>query len=187
ATGFGRQALAMTWDFVEVNPFAGAGGDLKEILTLAAPNVVRNLPAGKAGFAVQQDATRAECESDSPVFSTDPPYYDNVPYADLSDFFYVWLRRSLSHFLPDLFTTLLVPKAAELVADPFRHGGRDKARSFFETGLEQAFNRMALLQNPSFPLTVYYAFKQTEIDQYDQDGEPEGFAVASTGWETMLV
>ena len=155
ATGFGRQALAMTWDFVEANPFAGAGGDFEEILTVAAPNVVRNLPACGVGFVAQQDATKAQCESANPVFSTDPPYYDNVPYADLSDFFYVWLRRSLSPILPTLFGTVLVPKAAELVADPFRHGGREQARSFFETGLEQAFSRMAGLQSRAFPLTVY--------------------------------
>ena len=187
ATGFGRQALAMTWDFVEANPFAGAGGDIEEILSVAAPNVVRNLPACGVGFVAQQDATKAQCESANPVFSTDPPYYDNVPYADLSDFFYVWLRRSLSPILPNLFGTVLVPKAAELVADPFRHGGREQARSFFETGLEQAFTRMAGLQSPGFPLTVYYAFKQTEVEEEDDAEDSDASNVASTGWETMLV
>jgi putative DNA methylase len=186
ATGFGRQALAMTWDFVEVNPFVGAGGDMQEIFTVAAPMVISNLPARPQGFAEQQDATRLDDDSRRFVFSTDPPYYDNVPYADLSDFFYVWLRRSLSAIHSSLFSTLLVPKAAELVADPFRHGGRERARAFFETGLGQAFGQMASRQHPNFPLTVYYAFKQAEIDQDDDDGM-EMAEIASTGWETMLV
>jgi len=141
----------------------------------------------RCGFVAQQDATKAQCESANPVFSTDPPYYDNVPYADLSDFFYIWLRRSLSPILPNLFSTVLAPKAAELVADPFRHGGREQARSFFETGLERAFTRMAGLQSPSFPLTVYYAFKQTEMDEEEDAEDSDSSNVASTGWETMLV
>ena len=187
ATGFGRQALAMTWDFVEANPFAGAGGDLEEILTTAAPMVVRNLPASRPGFVAQQDAAKATCRDRKPVFSTDPPYYDNVPYADLSDFFYVWLRQALGGIFPELFSTVLVPKAAELVADPFRHGGRERAKTFFETGLGEAFSRMAELQDPAFPVTIYYAFKQTESDDEDDGIDVESSSGVSTGWETMLV
>ncbi|HXJ61005.1 MAG TPA: DUF1156 domain-containing protein, partial [Verrucomicrobiae bacterium] len=185
ATGFGRQAIAMTWDFVEINPFAGAGGDIEEIFTVAAPKVVGALPATRNGFVTQQDVRNVECVASNPVFSTDPPYYDNVPYADLSDFFYIWLRRSLSPIYPALFSTVLVPKATELVADPFRQGGNDSAKAYFEAGLIDAFKRIAVLQNPAFPVTVFYAFKQTEADDPDDDQSERSRAV-STGWETML-
>lgn len=188
AAGFGRQALAMTWDFVEVNPFAGAGGDAAEILAKAAPGVIRNLPAIQSGVVAQRDACEAECEAGQPLISTDPPYYDNVPYADLSDFFYVWLRRALSTIHRDLFMTLLTPKAAELVADPYRQGGADGAKQFFERGLERVFGRLGHLENPEFPLTIYYAFKQSETDE-GEDNEPAETVstTASTGWETMLI
>ena len=112
------------------------------------------------------------------VVSTDPPYYDNIGYADLSDFFYVWLRRSLQHCLPDLFATLAVPKAEELVATPYRHGSKEKAEAFFLDGMTQAMHRLAEQAHPAFPVTIYYAFKQSET----RDGE----GTASTGWETFL-
>jgi len=119
----------------------------------------------------------------SPLVSTDPPYYDNIGYADLSDFFYVWMRRSLGTVYPSIFGTLLVPKSAELVATPYRFGGsKQKAREFFEEGLGNAFLRMRERANPEYPITVYYAFKQTEA-QGNGDGTR---VVASTGWETML-
>ena len=112
------------------------------------------------------------------VVSTDPPYYDNIGYADLSDFFYVWLRRSLKPVFPDLFATLAVPKAEELVATPYRHGSKEKAETFFLDGMTQAMHRLAEQAHPAFPVTIYYAFKQSE-----SDGD-EG--TASTGWETFL-
>lgn len=125
---------------------------------------------------------------EAPLISTDPPYYDNVPYADLADFFYVWLRRSLAGVYPFLFDTLLTPKLPELVADSFRHGGRAEAERFFETGLGAAFASLRAAQHPDYPLTVYYAFKQTESDP--DDGASNGIGgvavIASTGWETML-
>ena len=112
------------------------------------------------------------------VVSTDPPYYDNIGYADLSDFFYVWLRRSLKPVFPDLFATLAVPKAEELVATPYRHGSKEKAETFFLDGMTQAMHRLAEQAHPAFPVTIYYAFKQAESDGAD--------GTASTGWETFL-
>ena len=114
----------------------------------------------------------------SEVISTDPPYYDNIGYADLSDFFYVWLRRSLRPVFPELFATLAVPKAEELVATPYRHGSKEKAEAFFLDGMTQAMHRLAEQAHPAFPVTIYYAFKQSE-----SDGDR---GTASTGWETFL-
>ena len=119
----------------------------------------------------------ARLSSCDKVVSTDPPYYDNIGYADLSDFFYVWLRRSLKPVFPDLFATLAVPKAEELVATPYRHGGKEKAEAFFLDGMTQAMHRLAEQAHPAFPVTIYYAFKQSETDGDD--------GTASTGWETF--
>lgn len=191
ATGFGRQALAMTWDYTEINPFAGAGGDFLEIATKATPTVLTNaLPIGGVGQVKQIDATKIDCDLQV-VVSTDPPYYDNISYADLSDYFYVWLRSTLNDIYPDLFNTLLVPKTQELVATPFRFGGDKKqAQHFFEEGLRMTFTRLRKISNNAYPLTVYYAFKQTERDETSDDPDTE-FShdqdnIASTGWETML-
>ena len=171
---FARQALPMTWDFAEVNPFAGSSGDfLKEIVRVA--DAVRSLPARKCGTAIQVDATSRMC--DGFVISTDPPYYDNISYSDLSDFFYVWLRRSLKDVHPSLFSTMLVPKAEELVANQYRHGGKDGARDFFEDGFRAVFANARRSTNPDYPMTVYYAFKQSETNV---DGR------TSTGWSTIL-
>ena len=112
------------------------------------------------------------------LVSTDPPYYDNIGYADLSDFFYVWLRRCLRPVFPDLFATLAVPKAEELVATPYRHGTKGKAESFFLDGMTQAIRRLAEQVHPAFPVTIYYAFKQSESDR--------NTGTVSTGWETFL-
>jgi len=140
------------------------------------------MPARAGGLSAQTDATTAANRAASPLISTDPPYYDNIGYADLSDFFYVWLRRSLSRIHPSIFGTLLVPKSAELVATPFRFGGsRQKAQVFFEEGLGSAFKGMRERANPAYPITVYYAFKQAE-----SESENGLTSVASTGWETML-
>lgn len=172
---FGRQALPMTWDFGEVNVFSDSGGNfLKNI-----EYVAKALPQGGTivGNAVQADA-QTQSISTGKVVSTDPPYYDNVGYADLSDFFYMWLRHSLKPFFPTLFGTVAVPKTEELVATPDRHGSREKAEAFFLEGMTQAMNRLAGQTHPSFPSTIYYAFKQSE----DEDDE----GTASTGWETFL-
>ncbi|MCY4102163.1 MAG: DUF1156 domain-containing protein [bacterium] len=176
ANTFTRQALAMVWDFAEANPFSGSSGSLETATTWVA-NALAALPAGGAGAATQADAAKIASPRLA-LISTDPPYYDNVPYADLSDFFYVWLRRCLGSVYPEVCATLLVPKAQELVATPYRFDGdRNQAEEFFESGLNRVFERLRDVQDERFPMTVYYAFKQAETT--------EG-GVASTGWETML-
>ena len=174
---FPRQALAMVWDFAEANPFSGSSGSLDTATTWVS-NALAALPAGVGGVASQADAASAG-PSRRVVVSTDPPYYDNVPYADLSDFFYVWLRRCVGSVFPDVCATLAAPKRAELVADPHRFdGGKVEANRFFETGMAKVFGHLGQTQDEWFPMTIYYAFKQAETTN---DG-----GVASTGWETML-
>lgn len=173
---FGRQALPMVWDYSEANAFGEMAGDplvsLKNMM-----RVVDHLPTAPAGHVIQADA-QTQNLNDGSVISTDPPYYDNIGYADLSDFFYVWLRRSLKSIFPDLFTTLAVPKAEELVATPYRHGSKEKAEAFFLEGMTQAMHRLTEQAHPAFPVTIYYAFKQSET-------ESEA-GTSSTGWETFL-
>ncbi len=171
---FARQALPMSWDFAEANPWGGSGGDFNEDL-LWVSRVLDKIRRGPQGFARQADAQEAAFAGR--LISTDPPYYDNIGYSDLSDFFYVWLRRSLKPVYPDLLSTMLVPKADELVANPYRHGGRHGAQEFFEGGFRQVFARARESALPDFPITVYYAFKQTETVDGDE---------VSTGWETLL-
>ena len=182
---FGRQAIPIVWDFAEGNPLGASSGGwliLIEGLTRAFAKSFEIAATGVPGVATQQDATVATDGIPSPLVSTDPPYYDNVPYADLSDFFYVWLRHSLAETHPDLFRTILAPKSAELVADSTRYGGPEAARKHFEQGLGLAFARIRAAAAPNFPVTIYYAFKQAEDDE---DGAGE-LGLASTGWETML-
>ncbi len=176
APAFGRQALPMVWDFAEVNPFAGAGGDFEGVVN-GMEKCVRNSPSPTAATSRQLDATAPVGESNR-VISTDPPYYDNIGYADLSDYFYVWLRRSAASLFPDLFATLAVPKAEELVATPYRHGGAEKAEAFFLEGMNRAVRRMAERTHRALPVTIYYAFKQAETR--------DAAGTASTGWETFL-
>jgi putative DNA methylase len=174
---FARQALAMTWDFAEVNFFSESVGAIETVLkTLTSP--LEYLPVNApTGYATQADASKANVKSVARVMSTDPPYYDNIGYADLSDFFYVWLRNSLRPVFPDLFTTLAVPKEEELVATPYRHGSKEKAETFFLEGMTKAMQQIASESHPAFPVTIYYAFKQSESMSEGQ---------ASTGWETFL-
>lgn len=171
---FARQAVSMVWDFAESNPFAGAAGDPAEDLNWVA-KVIEALVPGAHGEVTQADA--ADRSFEGYLICTDPPYYDNVPYADLSDFFYVWLRRSLRTVYPDLLSTLLVPKASELVANHLRQGGKDGAKDFFESGFRAVFARARETATVDAPVTVFYAFRQSVVDT---DGE------ASTGWETLL-
>ena len=181
---FGRQALPMVWDFAEANPFQdGTGG----FGTSWAEKVLEAWNGSAPGHTQQLDATAAIASVQMPIISTDPPYYDNIGYADLSDFFYVWLRRSLQRIFPTLFSTVVTPKTQELIASPYRHdGSNQKAQAFFEEGLGRSFSRMQAIQNADFPLTVYYAFKQAETDEDDDDNPGNTIATASTGWETML-
>lgn len=174
---FGRQAISMVWDYPECNPFAGAGGDWDGACSDCC-KVLAQLGSTPPGHASQAAAQTAGDSDHSFVISADPPYYDNVGYADLSDFFYVWLRRSLKPVFPKLFATVATPKADELVATPHRHGGREMAEAFFLEGMTRAVRRLDERTHPAFPVTIYYAFKQSETR-----GD-EG--VASTGWETFL-
>ncbi|MER6533583.1 DUF1156 domain-containing protein [Streptomyces sp900105755] len=174
---FARQAIPMAWDFVEVSPFADAAGDL-QVSVATAGRVLEALPTpDESGQVVQADATTRPY--DNYVINTDPPYYDNIGYADLADFFYVWLRRSLGDIYPEVMSTILTPKEPELIATPFRHNGNwEAAEKHFERGFVETFTHMRAGHHPDYPLTVYYAFKQAETDA--QDG------TASTGWETLL-
>ena len=173
---FARQSIPMVWDYAETNPFSSSTGSLGNLQERQVKGFQSLAPAGK-GCALQADAT-IQSETVDKVVSTDPPYYDNIAYADLSDYFYVWLRRSLKSVFPYLFTTLAVPKAEELVAAAYRHGSREKAEAFFLNGMTQAMNRLVEQAHPSFPVTIYYAFKQAENDNVN--------GAASTGWETFL-
>jgi putative DNA methylase len=173
---FARQGIPMVWDFAEANPFAEAGGSWGTVLDKVAM-AIDSFPASCSGFASQADAATQEI-SGNKVVSTDPPYYDNIGYADLSDFFYVWLRRALKPVFPELFATVAVPKAEELVAVAYRHGSKEKAEAFFLNGMTNAMHRLAEQAHPAFPVAVYYAFKQSE-------SEKEG-GTTSTGWETFL-
>lgn len=172
---FGRQAIPMTWDFAEPNPLSESTGNFMGGIGWAN-DVLSRMGPPSDGFVVQQDAATQAISSEK-VISTDPPYYDNIGYADLSDFFYVWMRRSLKAFYPDLFSTLAVPKAEELVATPYRHGSKEKAETFFLDGMTKAIHNMAEKGHPAFPVSIYYAFKQAETK--------EG-STSSTGWETFL-
>ena len=175
---FARQALPMTWDFAEGNVFGPSSGSI-EILLDAITRSVQRLGLGPVAKVTQRDAMQPRGVSGT-MTSTDPPYYDNIGYADVADFFYVWLRKSLSGIYPDIFATLLTPKSEELVAIPYRFGGsRSKADKHFETGLAAAFSQMKGSQAEEFPMTVFYAFKQAET-------ESASGALISTGWETML-
>jgi putative DNA methylase len=173
---FTRQAIPMVWDYAESNPFSEAGGSLGMAIEKGSM-AIETFPVCGSGYAAQLDAS-TQVLSSGKLVSTDPPYYDNISYADLSDFFYVWLRPSLKTLFPNLFTTLAVPKAEELIASPYRHGSKDKAETFFLDGMTKAMHRLAEQTHPAFPVTIYYAFKQSENE--GDDGN------ASTGWETFL-
>lgn len=171
---FARQAIPMTWDFAESNPFADAGGSLATAIDKGVM-ALDWMPCG-VGAAVQADAA-SQGISTGKVVSTDPPYYDNIGYADLSDFFYVWLRRTLRGTFPSLFATVAVPKSEELVATPYRHGGKEGAEKFFLDGMTAAMHGVSELAHGAFPVSIYYAFKQSDTGS---DG------TASTGWETFI-
>ena len=177
-TLFGRQAIPMVWDFAESNPIGDSSGSFSVLLngllkTLKAPAF--SFHREHEGIAVQHDA-QSDCGLSEMIISTDPPYYDNIGYADLSDFFYIWIRRSLKSMFPDIFTTMLVPKAEELVATPYRfEGGMEEAKEFFESGMLTACKQMYRYVSDRYPLTIYYAYKQNDSK-----------TTTSSGWETML-
>jgi putative DNA methylase len=173
---FARQAIPMVWDFAESNPLCDSSGSYANLIERQVKGFGA-LGEGPGGSAVQADANKQSLSADK-VVSTDPPYYDNIGYADLSDFFYVWLRRSLRSVFPETLATVAVPKAEELVATPYRHGGKADAETFFLEGMTRAMHRLADQAHTSFPVTIYYAFKQSETE--DDSG------TASTGWDTFL-
>jgi len=176
---FGRQAIPMIWDFAEGNPLGNSSGAWIVFLDGMYGAFIRAFEATKSwmkGVAVQRDAQTQEI-SGGKVVSTDPPYYDNIGYADLSDFFYIWMRRTQRSTFPSLFATVAVPKAEELVATPYRHGGKEGAEQFFLDGMTAAIHNIADKAHGAFPITIYYAFKQS-------DTADEG--TASTGWETFI-
>ena len=173
----------MAWDFVEASPLDGglAFDNITKSVIDSLKTSADNLIEGK----VSQIDAQTLNNLTKPMFSTDPPYYDNIGYADLSDFFYVWLRQSTNKIYPQLFGTLLVPKKEELIAAPHRFdGGREEARTFFENGLSKVFRNMCEMQNKEFPVTIFYAFKQSEDETDDENSNQT--VTASTGWETML-
>ncbi|HMY82601.1 MAG TPA: hypothetical protein PK212_07355, partial [Agitococcus sp.] len=170
-----KQAIPMIWDYAEPNIFGAGMGDY--IVTLN--NMMRVLDKAnlmKQGKSIQFDA-QTQAISQNKLISTDPPYYDNIGYADLADFFYVWMRRALKPIYPDLFATMAVPKDEELVATPYRHGSKQKAEKFFLDGMTEAMHRLAEQAHPAFPTTIYYAFKQSDTTD---------IGTGNTGWETFL-
>ena len=173
---FARQAIPMVWDFAESNIFSQSSGSFENLFQrlLKAFGTLGN---GQLGIAVHAEVNQ-QIVSKEKVLSTDPPYYDNIGYADLSDFFYVWLRRSLKSIFPELFSTLAVPKEDELVATPYRHGGKEAAEAFFLDGMTRAMQKFADESHSNFPVTIFYAFKQSETKS--------NAGTASTGWETFL-
>ncbi|MCA2660030.1 MAG: DUF1156 domain-containing protein [Microcystis sp. M049S2] len=175
---FARQAIPMSWDFAEANPMSDSTGNFNGAIDWIV-EVIKKSSCSAPGQVIQLDATKNhKNDSIAKLISSDPPYYDAIPYADLSDFFYVWLRRSIGSIYPEIFNTLLVPKTQEMVADHFRHGSKEKAKQFFEDSLIQVFKRVNQINYQDYPVTIYYALKQTETD--DQQN------VSSTGWETIL-
>jgi putative DNA methylase len=173
---FHGQTISMNWDFIEINPLEKMSGNWAGAIEWVS-DVLERLGPDVSGKAIHLDAADAEGRPSGVVVSTDPPYYDNIGYADLSDFFYVWLRPFLKSVFPLLLSTVTVPKDSELVATPSRHGGREAAEAFFLDGMTRAMHRLAEQAHPAFPVTIYYAFKQSET---------KDAGTASTGWETFL-
>jgi putative DNA methylase len=170
---FARQAIPMAWDYVEANPFSGSTGSFSSMLQNVV-DVLRGARSGPECFSVMEDA-RSQSSSRNRIVSTDPPYHDNIGYADLSDYFYVWLRRSLKEIYPELFATVSTPKGEEMVVAPYRHSSREDAERFFLEGMSESLRRIAEQAHPEFPVTVYYAYKQSE-----------NMGNGRTGWETFL-
>lgn len=175
---FGRQAIPMVWDYAEANPFSNSSGCFDNMLDWVI-KCIAEFPASATGEVGQFDA-QSDCGLRNIMVSTDPPYYDNIGYADLSDFFYVWMRQSLKDTYPKLFSTMMVPKAEELIATPYRHNGSTaEAKTFFEDGMLATCKQIYKYAREDVPVTIYYAYKQSETDT-------DANTTASSGWETML-
>ncbi len=174
---FRRQALPMTWDYAESNPFGESSGSIRKISEAVVSVIRKSLSGASRGHAEQADAAMQSI-SEGKVFSTDPPYYNNISYADLSDFFYSWLRKMLRCEYPELMSTMAAPKSQEMIAAPYRHSSKEDSDLFFLESMTQAMERLSQQVHPAFPGTIYYAFKQAESDA--------GSGTASTGWEIFL-
>lgn len=181
---FGRQALSMSWDFAEANPFSNSSGCFDNMLEWVE-KVVDFLPCSSDGKVIQQNASQ-DNDLRNIMVSSDPPYYDNIGYADLSDFLYIWMRRSLQHIYPRLFSTMVTPKKEELVASPYRFPDKngkatkfshEQAKNFFEAGMAEVCKLLHTYTRDDLPVTIYYAFKQSDTDDTGK---------SSSGWETML-
>lgn len=172
---FSRQAIPMKWDYAEINPFCLSTANMQAMVYWVY-EALQGMPATPIGHVEQCDAQSQEF-SRSKVISTDPPYYDNIGYADLSDFFYIWMRRGLKDVFPTVFPTVATPKMEELVATPYRHGGQEKAEQFFLDGMTTAMHNLCRMSHEGFPVTIYYAFKQSESG---------ASGTSNTGWETFL-
>ena len=185
---FGRQAIPMVWDFAEANILGDSVGAWKTCSDYIASCIeVIAAGSGEKGHANQMDAAITANGLKGLIVSTDPPYYDNIGYAALSDFFYVWLRRILSDHYPDLLGTMLAPKVTELTASPERFkGDKQKAKEHFESGFRQAFTSLRDKIDQHFPLTVYYAFKQEDVESLSDRSKRNGSVDLTTGWETLL-
>ena len=182
---FSRQAIPMVWDFVEVNPFSSSCGNWTDMSITLIKKSMLNLPGNVPGFTQQFDA-QSDNGMRGIMVSTDPPYYDNIEYADLSDYFYVWMRESLKKTFPRLFRTMLVPKSEELVATPYRFDGdTEKAKQFFEEGMFRTCCQLYNYSRDDIPLTIYYAFKQSDTEDADES-DIEEIHISSSGWETIL-
>ncbi|HFI7863561.1 TPA: DUF1156 domain-containing protein [Escherichia coli] len=173
---FTKQSIPMIWDYAEGNPFSDGTGNWTQTSLDWIIRVIRNFDATTLGVAIQADAQTQDI-SINKVISTDPPYYDNIAYADLSDYFYAWLRKSLRPIFPRLYATIAVPKVEELVATPYRHGGKEGAEKFFLDGMGKAIHQLAKQSHPAFPVSIYYAFKQSET---------KSTGTSNTGWTTFL-
>jgi putative DNA methylase len=180
---FSKQAIPMTWDYIETNLFSSSAGNFINHLEWVC-RMIEVVPCYSHSHATQLNASDPGSYKQLAFFSTDPPYYDNIGYADLSDFFYVWLRRSLRSVFPELLATITVPKSEELVATPYRHGTKEKAERFFLDGMTKAMRNISRCAHPSAPITIYYAFKQSETKNIEL--VVKGQETASTGWETFL-
>ncbi len=175
---FNRQAISMTWDFPECNIFGNAVGSFLQVTEYIA-DCIKTFPQNQKSGEAQQFDAQVDCGLRNVIVSTDPPYYDNVPYADLSDFFYIWLRYNIRDIYPDVFTTMMTPKKEEIVAQRYRFDGDiERAKLFFENGMMETCKQLYKYACEDYPVTIYYAYKQSETDEEDNK--------ASSGWETML-
>ena len=181
---FGRQAIPMVWDFAEANPFSDRTGNWMGAVEWITLCIEKSIPSKGEGKVMQLDATQILFPNSTPVICTDPPYYDNICYADLSDYFYVWLRKTLGNIYPALFSTMLSPKNNELIASPYLFDGdMKKAEKHFTDGFKKTFSLFAKKSNKEFPIAFFYAFMQVESESDSQDSQQK---FSSTGWETML-